>query len=197
MPLFRRLRAAAPCIALAAALVLNACQLQAVSPVQLEIRQSLVDHDGLTAPRVDPDVQVTCAPPTEWDMLPLRKTMLYTHQQWRSPDRQVGMGVAHLRTPIPLSAQLIVWLARQQYPSIDSRHSRGGHLISQWTDTLGRAWFEAENDMYHVTGCAMTHGFDAWIVYSGYRLHGHPAPDEIVLSARAANTVVPLLSNNH
>jgi hypothetical protein len=177
--------------------VLSGCQFQSISPLQLQIHQSWVDHDGLAPARVDQDVQITCAPPVMWDMLPLHKTMLYAHQQWRSPDRLVGIGVAHLRTPIPLSAQTIIWLAKQQYSSGDSEHGKGGRLIRQWTDALGRAWFEAENDMYHVTGCAMTHGFDAWIVYSGYRVHTRPAPSELVLSAKAADAVLPLVGKPH
>jgi hypothetical protein len=184
-------------ILVAAVGVLSGCQFQSISPVQLQIHQSMLDRNGLAPPRVDQEVQITCAPPVFWDMLPLHKTLLYAHQQWRSPDRLVGIGVAHLRTPIPLSAQMIIWLAKQQYSSIDSQHAKGGHLIGQWTDSLGRAWFEAENDAFHVTGCAMTQGFDAWIVYSGYRLHTNVLPSEVALSAKAADTVVPLMGKSH
>lgn len=156
-----------------------------------------MDRNGLSTPRVDQDVQITCAPPVKWEMLPLHKTLLYAHQQWRSPDRLVGMGVAHLRTPIPFSAQMVIWFARQRYTSSESQHGKGGRLIRQWNDTLGRAWFEAENNTYHVTGCAMTHGLDAWIVYSGYRVCTNPSGAEIALSAASAETVIPLIDNSH
>jgi hypothetical protein len=182
---------------LVTAVALTACQLQTISTVQLQIHQSLLDKNGLAPPHLDLDVQITCAPPAQWEMLPLHKTLLYTHQQWRSPDRMVGMGVAHLRTPIPLPAQMIIWFAKKQYSTNDSDAGKDGRLLSQWTDGLGRAWFEAENDTYHVKGCAMTHGFDAWVVYSGYRMHTHPDNDEIALAAKSADAVVPLIGKQH
>src|ERR1700683_5336504 len=102
MPLFSRCFGVSSGILIVTAVgVLAGCQFQAISPTQLEIHESWVDRDGLSTPRVDQDVQITCAPPNQWEMLPLHKTLLYAHQQWRSPDRLVGMGVAHLRTPIP------------------------------------------------------------------------------------------------
>jgi len=193
MEFFSRFGAVLAGIAAIAAIALVGCQIQSISTVQLQIHQSRLDKNGLSAPRIDPDVQITCAPPDFWDMLPLHKTLLYTHQQWRSPDRLVGMGVAHLRTPIPLAAQTIIWLAKQQYSATDSLHGKDGRLLGQWTDALGRAWFEAQNDTYHVIGCAMTHGLDAWIVYSGYRVDARPPQGEIALSAKAADSVVPLI----
>jgi hypothetical protein len=197
MQFLSRFRAVLAGIAQVASIGLVGCQLQAISTVQLQIHQSRLDKNGLAQPRAVQDVQVTCAPPDFWDMLPLHKTLLYSHQQWRSPDRLVGMGVAHVRTPIPLAPQTIIWFAKQQYSASDSHYGNGGRLLGQWTDTLGRAWFEAENDTYHVTGCAMTHGFDAWIVYSGYRVNAHPTESEIALSAKAADSVVPLIGKQH
>ncbi len=54
---------------------------------------------------------------------------------------------------------------------------------------------EAENDMYHVRGYAMTRGYDAWIVYSGSRVQTHPPKTEVLIAARGADTVAPLPAN--
>jgi hypothetical protein len=177
--------------------LLNGCQLQSVSTLQMEIHQARVDRDGLSPVQSESQLEVTCAPPEQWIRLPLSKSILYTHQQWRSPDRHVGMGVAHLRTPLPFSAEMVIWFARNQFTQSQSKagKSSDGRLIAEWTDSLGRCWFEAENATYHVKGYAMTHGFDAWIVYSGYRVKFHPYPEEIELAQRSANTVAPLTSS--
>ena len=66
-------------------------------------------------------------------------------------------------------------------------------LINEWTDELGRNWFEVENNKYHVRGYALAQGFEAWIVYFGYKLNYPPDLGEISLAARAADTFVPLL----
>jgi hypothetical protein len=173
---------------------LAGCQYQDVSSVQMQIHQSRLDKNGLTQLHDDPDLKITCAPPDGWRMLPINKTILYTHQQWRSPDRHAGMGVAYIRMPIPVSADTVVWFAKSQYSKDPDETNTGGRLIAEWTDSLGRRWFEAENSLYHVRGYAMTKGFDAWIVYSGYRVKTPPSEPEIELAQKAAESVAPLAS---
>jgi hypothetical protein len=168
------------------------CQVAAVSAVQLEMHQAQVNHSGLSPLHLVQKLRVSCAPPVQWDQLPLRSNWLYSHQQWRAPDRHVGMGVAYMHTPIMFSPQTLIWFAKAQYTGTDNG---SGRLIAQWTDSLGRCWFEAENDTYHVRGYAMTRGYDAWIVYSGYRVKTNPLPTEVVLAARGADTVAPLPVN--
>ena len=171
---------------------LSGCQIVTVSAVRLEIHQSQVNRTGLAVVRADPDLKITLAPPEEWDRLPLVANVLYAHQQWRSSDHRAGMGVAYLHTPIPFSPQTLIWFAKLQYS-----HSRdtSGRLIAQWTDSLGRCWFEAEDARFHVRGYAMTRGNDAWIVYSGYRIRAMPSPAQIALAARGADSVAPLPAN--
>ena len=41
-------------------------------------------------------------------------------------------------------------------------------------------------------GYAITHGFDAWIVYSGYRVATAPSQSEIDLAEKGAESVAPL-----
>ncbi len=174
----------------AASLALCAgCQYQAVSIAELEIHQSYLNKSGLASLREDSILRITCAPPAQWDELPPNHNVVYSHQQWRSPDRQVGMGVAYMRTPIAVSPQTIIWFAKCQYTRTDPAE---GRLIGLWTDSLGRCWFEAENDEYHVRGYAMTRGRDAWMVYSGYRRAGKAPRAEIALAAKGADSVAPL-----
>jgi hypothetical protein len=171
---------------------LAGCQIQGVSAVQLEMHQAMINRSGLSALHVIDKLRVSCAPPEQWNPLPLKSNWIYSHQQWRSPDRHVGMGVAYMHTPILFSPQTLIWFAKAQYANTDDGT---GRLIGQWTDSLGRCWFEAENNMYHVRGYAMTHGYDAWIVYSGYRVQTHPPITEVLTAARGADTVAPLLAS--
>ena len=97
------------------------------------------------------------------------------------------MGVAYMNTPFAVSPQTIIWFAKSEYSRTDQSK---GRLLGLWTDSLGRCWFEAENDTYHVKGYAMTRGCDAWMVYFGYRLAGRAPQAEIALAAKAP---IPLL----
>ncbi|HEY1923439.1 MAG TPA: hypothetical protein VGG44_11870 [Tepidisphaeraceae bacterium] len=177
-------------ILIAAATALCAgCQYQSISAARLEMHQSNLNKSGLTSLRVNPILKITYAPPELWVPLVPQENVLYSHQQWRSPDHQVGMGVAYAHTPVPISADMLIWFARAQYSKTQAAK---GHVLGQWTDSLGRCWFEGENDKFHITGYAMTHGRDAWIVYSGYRLGGKASLNEIALAAKGADSVAPI-----
>jgi hypothetical protein len=165
------------------------CQYQTISAIQLAIHQSRLNKTGLTVLYDTPMLKITCATPEQWDRLPSQSNMIYSHQQWRSPDHQVGMGVAYMHTPFPFSAQTIIWFAKARY---SENNKSKGQLLAQWTDSLGRCWFEAQNDEYHVRGYAMTHGCDAWIVYSGYRISVKPPQAEIALAAKGADSAAPM-----
>lgn len=146
-----------------------------------------IDSDGLKAVEVYQAVCASAAPPQSWDRLSLTRSGPVVHQQWRSPSRNTGVGVAYVRLPLPLTARALIWIARQRYTS----QSNDGKLIGQWTDALGRPWFEAENNQYHVRGYAVTRGFDAWFVYFGYKTRSTPDAAELALAARAMETIVP------
>lgn len=179
-------------IVVGAITALAGCQIQAVSAIELEMHQALVNRSGLSPVHPVGVLRISCAPPVQWQPLALTSNWIYSHQQWRSPDRHVGMGVAYMHTPILFSPQTLIWFAKAQYANSDDGK---GRLIAQWTDSLGRCWFEAENGIYHVRGYAMTHGHDAWIVYSGYRVRTRPPNTEVLLAARGADSVAPLPTN--
>jgi hypothetical protein len=169
---------------------LSGCQYQAVSAARLQIHQSRLNKEGLSELQVSPELNITCAIPNQWDKLRENQTLIYTHQQWRSPDRHAGVGVAYLRTPMAMSPETLIWFAKMQYAN--QARNKQGRLLGSWTDSLGRSWFEAENEDFHVRGYAMTRGCDAWIVYSGYRVKARPPEDEIALGQKAAESVAPL-----
>ena len=165
---------------------------------RLVARMALIDFSGLGPPRPIPDLDVTAAIPRAWHLMPTQQGGMYTHVQWRSPTHATGVGVAHVRMPLPLSAKTLVWLAKTQYNSAradaDPKHQVPGGpgvLLGQWTDPVGREWVELENDRYRVKGYVVTCGFDAWVVYSGYRRHGVPSPVDIDLAGRSLESVVP------
>jgi hypothetical protein len=89
-----------------------------------------------------------------------------------------------------MPAQALLWLAKNEYLR-RTRDHKDGKLIGQWTDSLGRQWFEAANSKYHVFGYAMTRGDKAWIVYSGWRTSHEPQPEEIAIARRSLESVVP------
>jgi len=161
-----------------------------VSIRKLSIHRDQSDLTGLKTSQIFEELHVTWALPHEWESLPIKKNPLYTHQQWRSPTLLTGVGVAHITLPIPLPAQGLVWFAKNEYLK-RARDQKDGKLIGQWTDSLGREWFEAENSKYHVRGYAMTQGNDAWIVYSGWRVTNDPQPAEIALARRSLESIVP------
>jgi hypothetical protein len=154
---------------------------------------ALMDSSGLTAAVSMPEINVRGSLPQTWEMMDADKTPLYTHEQWRSPSHATGVGVAYIHMPLPMSAKALVWFARGQYSKMTAKqHKAEAQMLGEWTDSLGREWFEGENEKYHVKGYVVTNGFDAWAVYSGYRLRVAPNQDDINLAYRAMDSIVPL-----
>jgi hypothetical protein len=95
--------------------------------------------------------------------------------------------------PLPLSAKALVWFAKLQY----AKDSNGGRLVKEWTDELGRPWFEGENNKYHVRGYVEVDGFSAWLVYFGYKVNRPINTAELGIAARCIETVVPMTGERH
>jgi hypothetical protein len=169
---------------------LAGCQTgQQVSGRQLIEHQALIDFSGLgTVEKID-RLQISVAAPRNWETITAGSNALYRHEQWRSPSTHTGVGVVYVHLPLPLSAKTVVWLAKQEY----SKQNEDGRVIAEWTDALGRSWFEAENRKYRVRGYVVTQGFSAWVVYFGYRVRYTPNLAEIGLASRATETVAPML----
>jgi hypothetical protein len=168
--------------------LLTGCQATApLAAKQLAAQQSSLDLTGLTAAQIVEALKVRAAPPQKWEAIPMRKTALYTHEQWRSPSRLTGIGVAYVHLPIPLPIGTLLWFAKAEY----SKHDSNGQLLNQWTDSIGRRWFEGENKLYHCKGYILVNGTDAWFVYYGYKLTKPSDPTELNLAARAMDTIIP------
>lgn len=164
------------------------CQLQqSVSTVRLIQHQAAIDFSGLKDAALCDAVKVHVAAPQTWQALPVKKAALYTDMQWRSPSKQTGVGVCYVRMPLPFSAQTLMWLAKQEY----SKKSQDAEVLGEWTDPLGRPWFEAQNSKYHIRGYVVTKGFEAWVVYCGYRRAQPPSAPELGVAARSLETIVP------
>jgi hypothetical protein len=166
------------------------CQTTATVTVRRLINhQAMIDFSGLKEPEMVDAVKINVAPPNSWTALSLKKTSLYTDMHWKSPSGTTGVGVAYLKLPFPLSPKMLLWFAKSQY---SSKSNDGGRMIGEWTDELGRAWFEGANDKYHARGFVITHGREAWIVYCGYKTVQPPDAAELGLAARCLDTIVPL-----
>ena len=148
---------------------------------------AMVDFSGLKPSAPIEGVKVHAAVPRQWETLAPHSTALYTHQQWKSPSGKTGIGVAHVRLPFPLNTRMLLWIAKREY----TKAANDGRVLAEWTDDLGRPWFEAENDKYRVRGYVVVSGFQAWVIYFGHKSMLPPDPAELSLAARAADTIVP------
>jgi hypothetical protein len=179
-----------PRLLLVLALLVSAggCQTSGtVSNRRLIEHQAMIDFSGLKPAEPLEAIKASCALPRQWEALPLKKTALYAHQQWKSPSTHTGVGVVYVRLPLPLSERTLLWFAKREY----TKSSNDGKLIGQWTDDLGREWFEAQNNKYHVRGYAIVRGFNAWMVYFGSKSGYPPDVAELSLAARAVETFLP------
>ncbi|HET6250602.1 MAG TPA: hypothetical protein VFE47_23140 [Tepidisphaeraceae bacterium] len=147
-----------------------------------------VDFSGLKPMHTIGTVKVECSVPDHWKTLRLDRNSLYTHQQWKSPSGATGTGVVYASLPFPLSAKTLLWFAKLEYSKATSGT---GEPLGQWTDSLGRPWFEAENEKYHVKGYAVVNGANAWIVYYGYKIARPVNPSEMSVAARFVDTIIP------
>lgn len=154
--------------------------------------QALIDFSGLGEPQLIEKVNARAAVPRNWDRLESASNPLYTHQQWRSPSTKTGIGVAHIRMPFPISTGVLMWIAKREY----TKKGNDGRILAEWKDDLGRPWFDAENNKYRVRGYAIVSGFEAWVIYFGYKSKFAPDPAELSLAARAAETIVPNLGGS-
>ena len=172
------------------ALLVGAAGCQTSAPTtnrRLIEHQAMIDFSGLKPAEPIEAVKVSCSVPRQWEALPLKKTALYAHQQWKSPSTYTGMGVVYVRLPLPLSERTLLWIAKREY----TKASDDGKMIDQWVDDLGREWFEAQNNKYHVRGYAIVRGFNAWLVYFGSKTGYPPDVAELGLAARAVETFLP------
>lgn len=160
---------------------------QPVSVRRLINHQAMIDFSGLRSVEQFDTVKVQAAPPASWKQQAVKRGPMYTDLQWRSPSGATAVGVAHVRMPLPLGARPLLWFAKGQY----AKQGDDGRLLGQWVDALGRSWFEAENNKYHVRGFIVTKGFEAWIIYNGYKTQVPTDVSELALGARALETIVP------
>jgi len=167
---------------------LTGCQLaQTVPTARLIQHQAMIDPTGLKETEEIAEVKAHIAAPKSWEQLAPKKHAMYTDLQWRSPSKMTGVGVAHVRLPLPIPARAIAWLAQKEY----SKKADDGKILGTWDDHLGRPWFEAENSRYHVRGYIVSKGFEAWIIYCGYKTEQPPSASELGVAARALETIVP------
>ena len=163
-----------------------------VSVDRLVAYQAGIDLSGLKPPQALQLLKVAASIPNRWEPLRFQRRFVYVHQQWRSPSRNTGIGVAYIHMPLPVSAKMILWFAKTQYENQSRSDGKPmGTLLGQWTDSIGREWFEAQDNKYHVKGYAITNGFDAWIIYSGYRWRNGLNLPEIAMAERSMDSILP------
>ncbi|MEA2710862.1 MAG: hypothetical protein QOF78_3463, partial [Phycisphaerales bacterium] len=167
---------------------MTGCQMgQTVSTARLIQHQAMIDPTGLKESEIIELVKVHIAAPQRWEQLAPRRHSMFTETQWRSPSKMTGVGVAYVHLPLPLPARAITWFAQKEY----SKKANDGKVIGTWEDQLGRPWFEAENSKYHIRGYIVSKGFEAWIIYCGYKTEQPPSAAELGVAARALETIVP------
>jgi hypothetical protein len=160
---------------------------QPVSVRRLVNHQAMVDFSGLKSPEHYEVVKAEAAVPASWPAQAVKRGPMYTDMQWRSPSGSMAVGVAHVKMPLPLSSRGLLWFAKGHY----AKQSDDGRVTGQWVDDLGRTWFEAETNKFRVRGFILTRGFEAWIVYNGFKTMVPTDVAELSLGARALETIVP------
>lgn len=160
---------------------------QPVSVRRLINHQAMIDFSGLRPVEHFDVVKAEAAPPASWQQQPVKRGAMYTDMQWRSPSATTAVGVAHVKMPLPLGARPLLWFAKGHY----AKQSDDGRIVGQWVDELGRSWFEAETNKYHVRGFIVTKGFEAWIIYNGRKTQVPTDMSELALGARTLETIVP------
>ena len=160
---------------------------QPVSVRRLINHQAMIDFSGLRSVERFDTVKAQAAPPASWKQLAAKRGPMYTDVQWRSPSGSTAVGVAHVKMPLPLSARALLWFAKGQY----AKQGDDGRVVAQWVDALGRSWFEAANNKFHVRGFIVTKGFEAWIIYQGSKTDVPTDVSELAIGARALETIVP------
>jgi hypothetical protein len=174
-----------------AAAVGTGCQSgQPIPSRQLIAHQAVIDFSGLKPSENMEPLKSIGAVPRTWEQIGPVKNTLYTHTQWRSPSGHTAIGAAYIHMPLPLNADAMLFLAKLEY----SKRKNDGRIASRWKDALGRDWFEAENEKYHVQGYALAQGFDGWFVYFGYKVTEPPDMSEISLAARSADSFIPTIA---
>ena len=151
--------------------------------------QAMIDFSGLKPAESIDALNARAAVPRSWERMTQHTNPLYTHQQWKSPSTKTGIGIAHVRMPLPISRGMLMWLAKREY----TKRGNDGRILNEWTDDLGRPWFDAENAKYRVRGYVVVSGFQAWVIYFGHKVNLPPDPAELSLAARAADSVMPNL----
>ena len=151
--------------------------------------QAMIDFSGLKPAEQIDALNCHAAVPRIWQEMKQHTNPLYTHQQWKSPSTKTGIGIAYIRMPLPVSKGLLMWLAKREY----TKKGNDGRILAEWTDELGRPWFDAANDKYRVRGYVVVSGFQAWVIYFGHKVDFPPDPAELSLAARAAESVLPNL----
>src|SRR5439155_4328897 len=132
---------------------LSGCQLAPALTTQRFLRhQALIDFAGLKQSTTIDALKAAIAIPVDWEASALKPGSMFSHQQWRSPTRTNAIGIMYIRMPLPLPASTIGWFAKREYTK---RGGAEGKLLGEWTDSLDRPWFEAENTKYHCRGCVM------------------------------------------
>ncbi|HEX2971245.1 MAG TPA: hypothetical protein VHP11_02860 [Tepidisphaeraceae bacterium] len=164
------------------------CQLTTVPQQAMVEHHQQINASDLDLPIEIQPLKAHVALPAGWFPLGLQKATLYSHCQWRSPTKRTAVGITHVPMLLPLSTKALVWMAMGEI----TKRVNDGKIIRQWTDEVGRQWFEAENSKYHLTGYVMTRGFDAWINYSGYRVGEPKEESEVALAIKSLDTILPL-----
>ena len=147
-----------------------------------------VDFSGLAPMASVESVKVSCSLPDKWVQLKLE-----AQRAVHPPAMEVSVGI-YRRGRFDGSPALAAQRANSALvckTGVFKRESWRGKAVGEWTDALGRPWFEAENEQYHVRGYAVVDGFTAWIVYFGYKVNRPPNPGELNVANRCLQTVVP------
>jgi hypothetical protein len=165
------------------ALAAGGCQRRL--PPLPDLADPRVPAPGLLAYQAVVDVEAVCAPPQGWQPEPLKQSGQHTHQVWLSPSGKTAYGVIHVRLPLPVGPELVLWGFMREM-----RQSEGeAILLSRQRDPdLPGIRFVAEGGLYRIHTNLLVYGRRAWAVYAGTLREEEVSADELALAERARET---------
>lgn len=134
----------------------------------------------------DADLRARCRPPREWQPKPLERLPRSVQRVWVSPTGRTAYGVIHIRLPLPLGPDLVLWRFLAEMREVEGE----GRLLSR-ERRGGDVHFVAESTKYRLSARLHTAGRSAWVIYASV-LRDQPVDQaEFPVAQAASESTVP------
>jgi hypothetical protein len=123
--------------------------------------------------------------PASWKAEPETRAAMHTDAEWHAPSGLTVFGAVYIHVFPFMGGKGLVSSVKKDYV----KRQPGGKMISEWTDSSGRNWFEADATGTHTKGFVLADGHHAWFVYYRYGTGGRSPQEEITVADHAIDQV--------